>query len=415
MYYLLTGYGPHGYGRFTFTSKPTQEVVADFDRGRYLRKHVPFKHIGDFGLINQEISIPYEPSCSVPFCLCNNFEDCKALEIAPGKLSPVPKNLSSQCSGEYNDTGSGTRYSSPTTTTSSFSTPRERASIRTQHEIDTNEQLQHGEVLKCYVNVFTQCISTALYIRREAILNINVYVKNKYVSTYVPSPTIYSGYFNWYHKLPILLSGSINGSSTKFTNLQHAVKSAKCECHILMNMIDVFNSSDNYNTLYSFRSVSRSHLTNVSSDAVNDDRSVDQELFHTFVYDITDDSQLEIVSNIIFPSDFHKLNTLLVEHIQDVKPMSSFMNTLITIFRRSYREKKMLENPNYLKFLQEFNKLNTIFSEHQNSTNGINYQLILPNPLDGKLYIQITTPSIEKMTARIDELKSFVLSTLIHE
>ena len=372
---------------------------------------MPFEHIGDLGLVDQEVNIPYESSCNVPFCLCNNFEDFKALEIAPGKLSSVPKTLSSRYAGECSDTA-GTRYSSPTTTTSSFSTPREYTGTSSQREIDTDEYLQSDEVLKCYVNIFDQKITTALYISRETILNINVYVKNKYVSTYVSSPIIYSGKFSWENKLPILRSGSINGSSTKFTNLQHAVKSAKYERRMLKNMIDVLNSPDNF---HSIRPVSRSHLTNVSSDAVNDDRSVDQELFHTLVYDITDDSQLEIVSNIIFPIDFHKLRTMLVDYIQDVKPMSSFMNTLITIFRRSYREKKMLESPNYLKFLQEFNKLNTIFSEHQNNSNGINYQLLLPKPLDGKLKIQITTPSIEKMTTRLDELKSFVLSTLIHE
>ena len=140
---LPKGYGPHGRGQFKFLSKPTQEVVAHFERGYYLRKYVPFEHIDDLGLITQEVSIPYEHGCYIPFCFCDTYEDYRAVEISPHKRSPVPKTFSS-------------RYSSPTTTTSSFSTPRERTSTRSQHEVETHEETQYGEVFKCYVNVFDQ-------------------------------------------------------------------------------------------------------------------------------------------------------------------------------------------------------------------------------------------------------------------
>ena len=114
-------------------------------------------------------------------------------------------------------------------------------------------------------------IIKALYMSGETILNVYVYVKNKYVSTHLSAPIIYSGKFSWENKLPILISDSINGSSTIFKNIQKVVKSAKSECQMLENMIYIINS------------------------LVSENIFADPDQSYTLVYDMTDDSEFGTV------------------------------------------------------------------------------------------------------------------------
>ena len=407
---------------------PHQEISANFDRGCYFLKHVSFKFIGKHGVLSQYLGTnTYNCSCNIPLCPCNNFNDYENIEITTRKLSPVLEKTSSTCSIHTDST------SLPTPSVSLQTTPREpetQLESSTNNENETHEEA-YDEMLKCYVNVFTHCITVGMYISNKTIPNIKIYIKDNYVSTFVSSPIIYSGKFDWDNKLATLESGSINGSSTVFHHLQRAVKSAQRECQIIEEMLlllssNITTTNNHYNDTFCckpFRKVCRSDETNASStiynDANNSNRNRAHEespriYTHKRVYNLLKQSHFKIVKTLLFQPDFQKLNMLISDYLLNIEPITSSLSTICSsLMWPLHQQQKYIENSNYIQYTQDVDKFNSILSKHSINGCGISYQLLSPQFLGAKLNIEITIPSVEALTIRINELKSFIQSIMI--
>jgi hypothetical protein len=421
------------------SSHPKQEICATFDRGRFLLKHIPSTFISDLGLISQSCDLrSYVAGCNNPTCPCKNFEDYESIEMTSGKLSPAP--VSTSCRGSMSVQSDKTSITTP------FTTPRdtEILSIKQQQQqqddnINNNNnnnsnnptlrdnQNINDEILKCYVNVFTRAITIALYISHQPISNIPVYVKNEYIQTNVQLPIIYSGKFDWENKL--LISGSINGSTGVFARLVLAMKSAKEEIKILMEIKNILNTphtvrvtplslrNSSYRSQNNISNNSNTNRTNYHSNsnssnsthstrhiqlAVNDDNKR--------IFNVTIRAHFKIIKSLLFHEDFKKLNKLITEYISNIKSSSPSFS-LSSFFWPTRNEYKFLSNPKLSGFIRDIEQFNLSMNKHF-VNGGMTYRLLPPTYSEG-LCLEVIMPSLDVVTNRIIELTYFYKSTLI--
>jgi len=381
------GYGPHGDGRFAYinetNSQSKQDFFTTFDRGCFLLKHVPFASISDTGSISKNLDIAYHVSDQ-------QVDDDKTGHNFPGKVWPVL--TSSTCwSLSSNDTSN---------VTTPINTPRDRDIADSSCSNHETRYINRNEILKCYVNVFTNCVTIALYLSYELIDNIYVYVKGEYIQTKVQSPTIFSGKFDWNKRL--LIAGSINGCTSKFGSLLLAMKSAKEEIKILNEMINMSSTQE-----YKCKdSIHEEAIINISDMAKQ-----------TRVFNTTIESHMKTVKKMLFYEDYKKVYSIASDYADDKSTISALKKSFISCFPPFSRQNKLSQIFKQFQFIQAIDKFNQLMKKHI-SNKGVKYQLIPPNnctetAIRNELWLEIEVPTVSDMKARILKLQNFCQSTKI--